>query len=95
MTSATEVGVGSVLNRRDELVGELLGTDERDPGVRLALNDLMGDGPVGGEAGDDLHWWLGGSALKDFLAPGSRHRAPKGSSVAARRLGDESGQECK
>ena len=27
----------------DELVGELLGADERDAGFRLSLDDLMGD----------------------------------------------------
>ena len=34
--AAAEVGGGAVLDRRDELVGELLGADERDAGFRLA-----------------------------------------------------------
>ena len=35
--AAPEIRGGSVLNRGDELVGELLGTDERDPGFGLPL----------------------------------------------------------
>ena len=34
--ASAEVGRGAVLNGGDELVGELLGADERDPGVGLS-----------------------------------------------------------
>ena len=42
--AAAEVGGGSVLNRGDELVGELLGADEGDAGVGLSRDDLVRDG---------------------------------------------------
>src|SRR6185312_12778424 len=42
--SPPKVGVGAVLDGRDELVGELLGTDESDAGFWAALDDLVGDG---------------------------------------------------
>ena len=42
--AAAEIGGGSVLDGRDELVGELLGADEGDAGVGLSLHDLVRDG---------------------------------------------------
>ena len=42
--AAAEIGGGSVLDGGDELVGELLGADERDAGFGLSLDDLVGDG---------------------------------------------------
>jgi len=42
--STTELVRGAVLNRGDELVGELLGADEGDAGVGLPLEELVRDG---------------------------------------------------
>ena len=42
--AAAEVGGGAVLNGGDELVGELLGADERDACFGLSEDDLVRDG---------------------------------------------------